>query len=392
MQRVAYILLCLLVSVSLWGQADYVGRAQATPPTDSIDRDAEDFVIASLLVVDPGTVLYSVLGHACIRMQCPAYGLDYCFSYESEAVKHRVADFLAGKLYMGLFAIPLEEYCAPYREEGRGVYEYTFNLPIEVKRELWRVLDEEMMKGSMQPYDYYHHGCAISCVHFVEQAIGNNGAITYHSDFLQSPRNAKEIFDQHATAAPWAKWFVLTIAGGEADMPIVGEAQLICPKELAQAWQQATYRGVPILQQERHTLVAGVPQYPQTKFTPMMLAIVLLLIAIANLFWKKPYIDWCFLALQTAVGLCMTYLIFISDLCCTSWNWLIIPFNPLPAIFWHWRKYWVLPYVGVLIIWVLVMIFVPHILVDTPHLIITIAWIVVLIHSKDRKMIIYQHH
>ena len=379
MQRIAYILLCLLVSVSLWGQADYVGRAQATPPTDSIDRDAEDFVIASLLVVDPGTVLYSVLGHACIRMQCPAYGLDYCFSYESEAVEHRVADFLAGKLYMGLFAIPLEEYCAPYREEGRGVYEYTFNLPIEVKRELWRVLDEEMMKGSMQPYDYYRRGCAISCVHFVEQAMDGSISIDYPISLYKGTKSAKEIFAAHTRENSWNRFILCFITGSEAEIMLKGEQQLIVPTDLARAWQQATYQGVPVLQSERHTLVAGTPQYPQTRFTPMMLAILLLLIALGNLFWKKPYIDWCCLALQTAVGLCMTYLIFISDLCCTSWNWLIIPFNPLPAIFWHWRKYWALPYVGVLIIWVLVMIFVPHILVDTPHIIMTINWICILL-------------
>lgn len=376
MQHIAYILLCLLVSVSLWGQADYVGKAQANPPTDSIDRDAEDFVIASLLVVDPGKVLYSVTGHACIRMQCPAYGLDYCFSYESEAVEHRVADFLAGKLYMGLFAIPLEEYCAPYREEGRGVYEYTFNLPIEVKRELWRLLDEEMMKGSMQPYDYYHRGCARGCVQFVQDAIGN-ATIDYDSTLYLHPYTARELGQLNSQQAPWVSFFCHFVGGTETDVPLYGADQLLVPIDLARAWQQATYRGVPILQQERHTLVAGVPQYPQTKFTPMMLAILLLLIALGNLFWKKPYIDWCFLALQTAVGLCMTYLIFISDLCCTSWNWLIIPFNPLPAAFWHWRKYWALPYALLLAVWCIVMTITHlhfHMLCDWTHIVLVLSF------------------
>ena len=55
---------------------------------DTIDRTAEDFVTVSLLVADPGLSTYSVLGHACLRMQCPAFGMDYCFSYESEDVKN----------------------------------------------------------------------------------------------------------------------------------------------------------------------------------------------------------------------------------------------------------------------------------------------------------------
>lgn len=377
MQRVAYILLCLLASISLWGQADYAGRAQTETVTDTIDRDTEDFVIASLLVADPGTVLYSVLGHACIRMQCPAYGLDYCFSYESEAVEHRVADFLAGKLYMGLFAIPVEEYCAPYREEGRGVYEYTFNIPIEVKRELWRVLDEEMMKGSMQPYDYYHRGCAIACVHFVEQAMDSSISIDYPISLYKEPKSAKDIFVSHTRENSWNRFILFFITGSEAEIMLKGEQQLIVPADLAQFWQQATFQGVPILQPERHILVAGTPQYPQTRFTPMMLAILLLLIAMGNLFWKKPYIDWCFLAMQTIVGLCMTYLIFISDLCCTSWNWLIIPFNPLPAAFWHWRKYWALPYALLLAVWCIVMTITHlhfHMLCDWTHIFLVLSF------------------
>ncbi|MGN0236027.1 MAG: DUF4105 domain-containing protein [Paludibacteraceae bacterium] len=382
MKRGAYILLCLLASVPLWGQADYAGMARAETVADTVNRDAEDFVIASLLVADPGTVLYSVLGHACIRMQCPAYGLDYCFSYESEAVEHRVADFLAGRLYMGLFAIPVEKYCAPYREEGRGVYEYIFNLPVEVKRELWRILDEEMMKGSMQPYDYYHRGCAISCVRFIEQAMDDSGiSINYPTGLYNEPKSAKEIFVAHTRENSWNRFILYFITGSEAEKMLVGGQQLLVPADLVCAWQQATCNGVPVLQQERHTLVAGTPQYPQTKFTPMMLAILLLLIAIANLFWKKPYIDWCFLALQTAVGLCMTYLIFISDLCCTSWNWLIIPFNPLPAVFWHWRRYWALPYALLIAVWCIVMTIAHlyfHLLCDWIHIVLVLSIIMLL--------------
>ena len=191
------------MSLSLWGQANAfdtddapktISLAPSDHPdatSDSTDCNADDFVIASLLVADPGGKLYSVMGHACIRMQCPAYGLYYCLSYESEDVAHRVAEFFAGKLYMGMFAVPKEEYCASYREEGRGVYEYTLNLPIEIKRELWRILDEEMLKGCQQPYDYFHRGCAISCVRFVEQAIGNNGSPTTPTFF--NPRETQRI-------------------------------------------------------------------------------------------------------------------------------------------------------------------------------------------------------
>lgn len=79
---------------------------------------------------------------------------------------------------------------------------------------------------------------------------------------------------------------------------------------------------------------------------------------------------------------------YFSNLCCTSWNWLLIPFNPLPAILWHWRKYWALPYAGILLIWICVMIGLAlwgHILVDWSHILLVVAWMIIVL--KQSKII-----
>lgn len=367
---------------------DAEGQYVDTVFNDHVDRTAEDFVIASLLVADPGTVLYSVLGHACIRLQCPAFGMDYCFSYESESVKNRVLDFLAGKLMMGLYAIPIEEYCAQYREEGRGVYEYTLNLPIDVKRELWRVLDEHLTAGKKLPYDYYHRGCAITCVDFVKEALGEI-VIVYDRSLYNNSPTARELCIKHSQRALWVQFFALFIVGNEADEPLVGDKQLIIPTDLVHAWQQAKVNDKPLLASEPTVLVAGEPQTSDTWFTPMVLAVLLLVLSIINLWVKFPYFDWLMLAAQTIIGCGMTYLICFSDLCCTDWNWLLIPFNPLPAIFWHWRKYWALPYAGILIVWCIAMAAVTlwgHVLVDWSHILMVVAWIVIIVHQIDTKI------
>ena len=348
---------------------------------DNVDRTAEDFVIASLLVADPGTVMYSVLGHACLRLQCPAFGMDYCFSYESEGVKNRVLDFLAGKLMMGLFAIPVEDYCAQYREEGRGVYEYTLNLPIEVKRELWRILDEHLAEGSRLPYDYYHRGCAITAKDFVKEALGEI-VIVYDRALYDDPPTGRDLVKANTTKALWVRFAACFISGDEVDKPLVGDKQLLIPTDLVHAWQQAKVNGELLLASEPNILVEGEPKVADGWFTPMVLAILLLVLAIANLFWRRPYFDWLMLAAQTIVGCFMTYLICLSDLCCTEWNWLIIPFNPLPAIFWYWRKHWALLYAGILTIWCIAMAFMTlwgHVLVDWSHIIMVVAWIIIVI-------------
>lgn len=381
-------LLLLAGTLSVSAQiVDADGQYVDTIFNDHVDRAAEDFVIASLLVADPGTVMYSVLGHACLRLQCPAFGMDYCFSYESEGVQNRVLDFLAGKLMMGLFAIPVEEYCDIYREEGRGVYEYTLNLPIEVKRELWRVLDEHLTAGKKLPYDYYHRGCAITAKDFVKEALGET-VIEYDRSLYKNSPTARELCIKHSQRALWVQFFALFIVGNEADESLVGDKQLIIPTDLVHAWQQAKVNDKPLLASEPTVLVAGEPQTSDTWFTPMVLAIILLVLSIANLFWNRPYFDWLMLAAQTIIGCGMTYLICFSDLCCTDWNWLLIPFNPLPAIFWHWRKHWALPYAGILAVWCLAMAAMTlwgHVLVDWSHIVMVIAWIIIVIKKYINK-------
>ncbi len=382
------LLLLLAGTLSVSAQiVDAEGQYVDTVFNDHVDRTAEDFVIASLLVADPGTVLYSVLGHACIRLQCPDFGLDYCFSYESEDVSQKVLDFLAGKLMMGLFAIPVENYCAFYRKEGRGVYEYKLNLPIEVKQELWRVIDEQLAKGFRLPYDYYRKNCATASADFLNEALGDI-KIKYDKSLRENPHTAREMYFKYTNPNSWTRFLSVFIAGNETDILHYNDRQLIVPMALVDAWKMATVNGEPLLASEPNILVKGEPKVADGWFTPMVLAIILLILSIANLFWKRSYFDWLMLAAQTLVGCFMTYLICFSDLCCTDWNWLIIPFNPLPLIFWHWRKYWALPYAGVLTIWCLAMAAMTiwgHIRVDWSHILMVVSWIIIVIKQHLKQ-------
>lgn len=367
----------------VFGQSDLSGmHDEENINQHSVVIPDSNFVIASLLIADPGDFMYSALGHAAIRLQCPTYNLDYCYTYESEFSSNRMLDFFAGNLKMGMFALTLDEYCESYKSEGRGITEYLFNLPIEVKQELWRVLDERLMEGAYLPYDYYHRGCAVSCVNNIEQALGNI-AIQYDSMFLEQNYTVKELWKEYTQKAPWISFFLYFISGGnEVDLPQTRRERLIVPIVLAEEWQKATIDGRPLLASTPTILLEGEPKYFEGWFTPMLLAILLLLISIVNIFIKPSYITYFMLAIQTIVGIGMFYLIFISDLCCTTWNWLFVLFNPFPMLFWYWRKYWMLPYATLLSVWLIWMLCVPHMIIDVPHIIITLAYI--LIYIKPR--------
>ena len=366
---------------------DAEGQYVDTVFNDNVDRTAEDFVTVSLMIADPGAKFFTVLGHACLRLQCPTFDLDYCYSYESEDMTNRVLDFLMGKLRMGLFAIPTNEYCTYYKEQGRGVREYQLNLPPVVETNLWRVMDEQLSVGTTLDFDYYKRGCAITCVRFLKEALGQTH-IQYDPSLYDYSPTARELGRKYTENARWVLFYWGFIAGEEVSVPLRGDKQLLMPEDLVQAWQKATLNEEPLIAGAPNVLVEGESQQADGWFTPLLAVLLLLLLAIANLFWKWPYWDWVMLAMQTVLGVILIYLMYFSNLCCTSWNWLLIPFNPLPAILWHWRKYWALPYTGILLIWTVAMIALAlwgHILVDWSHILLVVVWALVVLNQRNTK-------
>lgn len=357
---------------------------------DTIDRLAPDFVTVSLVVCDPGDILYTVLGHACLRLQCPAFGMDYIFSYESESVKGKVAKFLMNELKMGMAVIPVEDFLEPYIEEGRGIREYILNLPPEVENELWRMCDERMEQGMYLEYDPVKRGCAISVVHSVEDAIasanrmvGTHYRIDYPNWGEKGKRTIREIFYENAAKGWGLFWCMTMVSGRYVDNPhIPTREKLIAPKELVACWQAATIDGSPVVSQEPIELAPSVTQYTGEWFSPLLCALLVLIISILCWVFKTRYLDYVLLGIYSVFSLLITYMLVFPSLPNTDWNWLIIPFNILPVLFWYWRRYWSLPYAIIIVVWCGVMIyewFFGHILVDWPHILFALAFAVVLL-------------
>ena len=345
---------------------------------DTIDRLAEDFVSVSLVVCDPTDVLYSTLGHAALHLQCPTYDLDYVFTYESEGVRHKIWTFLKGELKMGMYAFPTEMFLDIYRESGRGVKEYTINLSPKQKQNLWRVMDNHVAEGANIPYDYFHRGCAKVIVQVIHEAIGKN-AIRYApwSDTFKRQTQRERVRD-FITNAPWEEFFMYFLIGSEADKYYSCEQKLIIPTDLVEVWQKATFdSGKQVLDSEPRVLLEATQHNEGTWCTPLLVSLLLLLLAFVP--WKG--VDYILLAFYTLIGAVMTYLILFSGLPCTRWNWLLIPFNILPALAWYWRRYWALPYAGIILVWGLVMIgefFWGHVIVDWSHITLALSFGVVL--------------
>ena len=244
MKRILTIL-ALLLPLALAAQEEYIDPVFG----DNIDRTADDFVTVSLCVAEPTNWRDDVLGvygHAFLRLQCPIFDLDYCYSYESERVNGQLLKYWRGKLKMGMFAIPTDEYLTDYRKWDRAVHEYVLALPPEVDQKLWEIMDNHVLEGADLVMDLRERGCSSSAADYVTASLKPHYRIKY----------AKE--------------------PDKIDFAI--------PARLAGMWQDATLEGKPFAVYAGDLVEAEPATWWSTWFDPTAFAIAIVLIfAIAAL-------------------------------------------------------------------------------------------------------------
>lgn len=394
MRKIVYLAIAMLCAAAqiAWAQERELTVAKRNALqgfNDTIDRLADDFVEAYVSIAEPGDYLYTTLGHAAYHMKCPTFGLDYYFTMEGENCPDAVLRFLAGELKMGLVSLSPDDYLQFYKIENRGVREWKLNLTPEQEMRLWEILDNHVKDWRNLPYDYYHRCCAITVVNILNELVGRGDihyAEPWPDKFTRTPRE----FIYYALRGhdEWTQFFICLLAGNEVDKEIPNERKFIVPMDVVEAWQQATVDGRVLLPEEYVDVLPPGERLPESWWTPFHIGIFLLLFALFSLCtlwipsrWAKivgGVVDYTILAIVSVIGVGMTYLLFVSDLCCTEWNWLYIVFNPLPAIFWYWRRYWALPYAVLMLAWVVAMLCVPHLLALSSHIILALSFCVIL--------------
>ena len=363
---IAFLVACAAMSL-------FAAEPSANAPlNDGVDRTDPNFVTASLLVFGSGEELFSCVGHACIRLECPHFKLDYCFSYESERAVERLPKFFAGKLKMGLFAIPTKEFLKEYVEGGRGLWQYKMNLPPAVKQRLWKIMHDKAAEGANLPYDYNKRGCAKSAYLCILDALSivkvERAPWIRDSSLSRREKFCELLKDTH----PWNIFFLNAIVGTETD----NIEEVVVPRDLLTCLRKMRVEGVPVVTDEGVELLPTKHLSRPSVVTPKVVAWLLVALAVGCFFLKSRMFDWFFVALQTLAGVFFTYLVSASGLPTSCWNWLIVPFNPLPLVFWRWRRYWAWPFVAVLVAWEAFMLLSPHQLTDPAYLVIVLAYVI----------------
>ena len=354
---------------------------------DTIDRLAPDFVLVSLCIADPTTAKEDALGtsgHAFLRLQCPTFGLDYCFSYEGERVNDNLYRYLSGQTKMGMFAVPTGEYLEDYRQWNRSVHEYQLAMPPEAEQRLWEIMDNHLTNGISLRQDLNKYGCAITIVRYVKKAL-KDVPIEYAPNDEMEKLTRREIGFRSLENHPWLRLSSMVFTDNKADMNLPLDEKLIIPADLAEVWQRATMDGKPFATYVGD-IVDGAPlDSSKPWFTPMIAAILILLITIGFAFTKYPYWDWVLLGGQAIYGCMLIFLWIIMREFGGSAYILMALFNPFPLILWHWRRFWAMPYAILLAIGIMVLACWPHMLLDPALLVLAMAYVVMFVKTKIKK-------
>lgn len=353
-----------------------VDSSANAPMGDGIDRTDPNFVKASLLVVGPGDSIFSGVGHAAFRMECPTFKHDYCYSYEGEQMSHQVLRFFAGKLKMGMLAFKTEDLLNDYRAAGRNVRQYTLNLPPEVKLRLWKVFDDKLAQKMTHPYDYNERGCARAAFLVLREALSPLRFDEYAwPEKYEGTR--RELTSARLDIQPWSRFFLHAIWGTAVDKANIAKLdKVVIPLDLLEFLKTATINGTPLITDEGTELLAGTPMTPPAVISPMLVAIGMLVLTMVSVLLKRmggALVVICrgwqglMLVVYALAGIFFSYMVFISDLPATEWNWLLVPFNLLPLVAWPWRSYWALPFAGLILAWLAFMLLAPHRLTDPAY-------------------------
>lgn len=278
MKKFVFLFILPLLACSLWAEREIDPLFG-----DTIDRSAEDFVLVSLCVADPTDMTQDYLGvtgHAFLRLQCPVFGLDNCFSYESEKIKGQLWDYLTGKLKMGMFAIPTDEYIEDYRVWKRAVHEYRINMPPAAEQRLWEQMDNHMLSERELQMNLIKFGCTNTLLRYVERALQPD-TIAYQWPEKIRTLSAMEIAEEHLADYPWIALGLRITTGGEIHRLRTVKQKIIFPMDLLEVWSSATINGEPMLTYVGDLVEAEPVIAKRTWFTPQVCGILLLVLIAA---------------------------------------------------------------------------------------------------------------
>lgn len=328
--------IAILFVLFLWNP--YIASEASTP------SPVRDTVMVSMLVSSPGAMIWQAGGHAAIRLQCPAYGLDNTFSYETDNAGGTLGQLL-GQARGRYVSVESREYIFHFKEEGRNVKSYPLNLTDRQIRRLWQLLDESVESGYEDNFNVRFSNCNSKAIDKIIEALDPDNIVIKNHRYITDDNGTlqKSILKEES---PWATLVFNVGCGTDADKTDSWRTRMV-PLMMETCFRDALIESAdgsvrPFLAGYGETIVAGESKKTCQMFSPTSLSLMLLIFVVAvsmlDLSGKCRKMvrisDIALLAVQTAGFVALALVSVVPASIGTPWNWMYIPLNPLPLIVW----------------------------------------------------------
>ncbi len=331
---VAVVMLSLLPQMA-WGGVR-VGWTHPGP----LAPDSSNFVTASVVIATAGDKIYSNVGHCALRMECPVWNLDFCYSFETDVNTSGLAAFFAGRADGRVTPVPTSDYLAGYASEGRGVTQLELNLTVAQKQLLWQLLDQDVVDTESRKFNFLQNNCTSITMRMIDNSCTGDERVEFAWPQFVHAANG-EVVSFLFQDLPWLQWLSLQLMGAVADdywaltdkispvwvIPTLERSVII---DVAGSRRPATVGKPRELLAATHEPVTS-PFSPVVVFGLLLLVVVVFTLGQWRWGWRKAgtVLDAALLVTQTLVGVTLLWFMVGGNLYGNSWNWYLIPYCPL---------------------------------------------------------------
>lgn len=299
--------------------------------------------------------VFTVYGHAAIRVHDPSQSIDYIFNYGifDFSKPNFVYRFAKGETDYRLGVTKYLDYVIEYQMQGSEITEQVLNLTKEEKEKIWEaLLINYQPENRVYRYNFFFDNCATRPATIVEKQV--EGEMDYLYPYPS--QTFRDLINYCSRNRPWLTFGCDLALGSPTDRMATPHEMMFLPQFLKEAFAHATITAKdkttrPLVSE---TLVIKAEKVDERErdiwdtLTPLVCGWILFatILALTGWEWKrKRYflaVDCILFLAAGAGGIVLTFLSFVSEHPCTWPNWSLIWLHPLhlPAIILFCVKKW----------------------------------------------------
>ncbi len=300
-----------------------------------------DAAYISLLTSSPcEEEVFTVYGHAALRVHDPVQKLDYVFNYGIFDFEqpHFIYRFAKGETDYRLGVANYSDYVIEYQLRGSTITEQRLNLTPAERQCLWEALVENYRpENRVYRYNFFFDNCATRPAALIEKVVGQ---VDYHYPY--TAQTFRSLINHCTRNHAWLTFGCDLALGSPTDSRATAHEMMFLPDYLREAFakaevidEQGKRRPLVI---ETHVIEAGEPDEPEKDFwdllSPMRLgwltfALTYVITALGR-YQKRAYkgFDILLFGLAGLAGCVLFFLAFFSVHPCTWPNYLLLWLHP----------------------------------------------------------------